>query len=31
VRGDIDRQAAAYRIAGNYRRMIAAYESVNGA
>jgi myo-inositol catabolism protein IolC len=31
VRGDIDRHVAAYRIAGNYRRMIAAYESVNGA
>jgi myo-inositol catabolism protein IolC len=30
VRGDIDRHAAAYRIAGNYRRMIEAYESANG-
>jgi myo-inositol catabolism protein IolC len=30
VRGDIDRHVAAYRIAGNYRRMIASYESANG-
>jgi myo-inositol catabolism protein IolC len=31
VRGDVGREAAIHRIARNYRRMIEAYETANGA